>query len=536
MAQIPYRANLQSMTFPMISELSGRTIINPQADNTYTRYVSSDGQAPIDVGVPQIFYCHNVMPATYGWQSIRFNKVFLPNPAQAPDSDFENTRLIYAAQVITSGSPPVETITSTGFKSYLAITGAGANRVSVLVPSYSTWSGVNGAPNLPVGCVMTVATINGASYIYFSGVGCYIYDNNTNSLIPRPLTGLDLSATLGIVSANGYLNAWNKTGVAWSSTVNVEDFVPSDVSGAGGGQVQEAKGEIVTAVATSLGYILYTKENAVSVIYSGNAEFPWNFKAIPASGGVSSSEVVSLDQAAGLQQVYSTNGMQQVTHARCNTVLPAVTDFIAGNTFEDFNSVTNLFTVTHFNWTMRKKLAVVADRYIVLSYGLSPTEDMTHALIIDLTQTRMGKIKLTHTSCFELRSLNAEVTEIPRDSIAFLQRDGTVQVVDFSLLESAPDSVLVMGKYQYVRQRMLELNQLEIENVETGDDFEAFAWPSLNGKDLNAAVPGYLMDMSARYRKYTWDGALGVNVSWLFKGTFNINSLIGWFSLVGNPQ
>lgn len=530
MAQIPYRANLQSMTWPMLSELSGRTIINPQADNTYARFVSSDGQAPVDTGVPQIMYCHNVMPSTYGWQSIRFNTVFTPNPGIPTDSDFENCRLIYGAQILAG-----DVLASTGYKSYLAITGSGHDRVKVINPATNEWVGIFGVPDLPYGCVMTVATINGVSYIYFSGVGCYVYLDAFASLVPRTLVGLDTAATLGIVPANGYLNAWNKTGVAWSSTVDVEDFVPSDISGAGGGQVQEAKGEIVTAVATALGYILYTKENAVSVIYSGNAEFPWNFKAIPASGGVSSSDVVSQEQAAGLQQVYSTNGLQQVTHARCNTVLPAITDFIAGNIFEDYDTTTDTFTQTKFNWTMRKKLAVVADRYVILSYGLSPTADMTHAIIIDLTQTRMGKVKLTHTSCFELRSLTNNVTEIPRDSIAFLQRDGTTKVVDFSLLEDATDTVLMLGKYQYVRQRLIELNQLEVETVETPDAFTALAIPSLNGKTLGTPVTGYQLENSDGYRKFVWDGAIGTNVTWVFKGTFNINSLIGWFSLVGNP-
>lgn len=535
MAQIPYRANLQPMTFPLLSELSGRTVINPQSDNTYARYVSSDGQSPIDTGVPQIVYCHNVMPSTYGLQSIRFNIVYNP-PIGETGLDFERTDRIYAAQVTSSGTPPVESIISTGFKSQLAIAGTGLDKVYVVEPAINTWKKVLGAPNIPLGTIVSVATVNGASYIYFSFIGCYIYNNVTNTLTERVLAGLDKTATIGIVAANGYLNAYNKTGVAWSSTVNVEDFVPSSTSGAGGGQVQEARGEIVTAVATNLGYILYTKENAVSVIFSGNAEFPWNFKAIPASGGVSSVEVVSQEQAAGFQQVYSTNGMQQVTHARCSTVTPNVTDFIAGNTFEDFNSTTNQFEVTKFDWAMRKKLSVVCDRYIVISYGLSPTADMTHALILDLTQTRMGKIKLHHTSCFELRSINSAVTELPRDSIAFLQRDGTVKVIDFSLMENADDSVLILGKYQYVRQKLMELNQLEVECVETSDTFNAYALPSLNGKSFQAAMPGYLAESSENYRKYYWNGAIGTNVSWLFKGSFNINSLIGWFSLVGNPS
>lgn len=534
MAQIPYRANLQSMTFPLLSELSGRTIINPQADNTYARFVSSDGQSPIDVGIPQIFYCHNVMPATYGWQSIRFNTVYSP-PVIGTGLNFQSTKRIYAAQVITSGTPPVESIVSTGFKTQIAIAGIGTTGVYVVDPVTTLWKQVSGSPALVSTTIMSVATVNGASYIYFSGIGCYIYNNNTNTLTERVLTGLDKVATIGIVSANGYLNAYNKTGVVWSSTVNVEDFVPSDTSGAGGGQVQEARGDIVTAIPTSLGYILYTKENAVSVIFSGNAEFPWNFKSIPSSGGVSSAEVVSEEQISGFQQVYSTNGMQQITHAKCATVTPNVTDFISGNTFEDFDTVTNTFVTSKFDWAMRKKLAVICDRYIVVSYGMDPTADMTHALVLDLTQTRMGKIKIQHTSCFELRSLNAQVTEIPRDSIAFLQRDGTVKVVDFSLLETADDSVLIMGKFQYVRQKLIELNQIEVENVETDDTFTAWAMPSLNGKNIDRTTQGYLMESSDNYRKYTFDGEIGTNVSTLFTGTFNINAIILWFSLVGNP-
>lgn len=521
------------MTFPLLSELSGRTIINPQTDNTYQRFMSADGQSPVDTGVPSIFYCHNVMPATYGWQSITYGTQFTSPPGTY---DFERIDLIYGGQVVTSGSPPVESLVSTGFKTYIALIGSGLGKVWVINPASNSWIQAAGAPFIPAGCVISVATINGVSYIYFSNVGCYIYNNTSNTLIPRFLLGTTPTEIIGLVAANGYLNAFSKSGVAWSSTVNVEDFIPSDTSGAGGGQVQEARGDIVTAVATSLGYILYTKENAVSAIYSGNADFPWNFKSIPASGGVSGVDVVSQQQAAGYQQVYSTNGIQQVAHQRCNTVFPNVTDFIAGNVFEDFDTLTNTFEVTKFDWSMRKKLAVVADRYIVISYGKFPDTDLTHALVLDLTQTRMGKLRIQHTCCFELRSLNSQVTELPRDSLAFLQKDGTVKVVDFSLMQAAPDSVLIMGKYQYVRQKNLELNELEVENVETGDDFQALAMPSLNGKTFQPAMPGYLLDSANNYRRFTWDGAIGSNVSWLFKGTFNINSLIGWFSLAGNPN
>lgn len=531
MAQIPYRANLQSMTFPLLSELSGRTVINPQADNTYQRFMSSDGQSPVDTGVPSIYYCHNVMPGTYGWQSVSYTTRF---PAISSTLNFQQADLIYGATVVNNADGTTS-IVGTGFKTYIAISFTGPNRVYIINPATDTWILVNNAPLIAETTEITVANINGSSYIYFSNIGCYIYNSNTNALVPRTLAGLAAGEILGIVAANGYLNAWTKSAIAWSSTVDVEDFVPSDTSGAGGGQVQEARGDIVICIATSLGYIMYTKENAVSVIYSGNASFPWNFKNISSSGGVASSSVVSKEPAQGYQQAYTTKGMQQVSHARCNTIVPNVTDFIAGNVFEDFNSSTNVFTQTKTEGTMRKKIAVVADRYVVVSYGISPSAAMTHALVLDIAQNRMGKLKILHNSCFELRALDVSSTEIPRDSLAFLQTDGTVKVVDFSLGQAATDSVLMLGKFQYVRQKLIELNTLEVENVETGDDFTAWLVPSLNGKTQDVYIQGYLLETANNYRKFSWDGHIGVNVSWLFKGTFNINSAIGWFTLAGNP-
>lgn len=531
MAQIPFRCNLQSMSFPMLSKLSGRTIINPQADQTYARFVSSDGQSPVDIGVPQIMYCHNVMPSTQGWQSISYTKVFNQT---SPQEGWRISEAILFYGAVPSGA----SLVSTGYKSYL---GVGLSQDGTLKKLFyintvtKAWTPMLGVGQFSSVFNVTVATVNGVSYIYVGGNGCWFFNDQTGTSVFRVLAGLNLGTTLGIVSANGYLNAFNKTGVAWSSVINVEDFVPSDTSGAGGGQVQEAKGEIVTAIATNLGYILYTKENAVSVTYSGNAEFPWNFKAIQSAGGIASPDVVSKDQALGYQQMYSTNGLQQVSHAKCITVAPNITDFIAGNVFEDFNPATNTFEVTEFDWTMRKRIAVIADRYIILSYGLTPIADYTHAIVIDLTQNRLGKLKITHTCCFELRSLDSVNTEIPRDSIAMLTTNGETFVVNFSIDTPSTDSVLLIGKMQYVRQKLLELNQLEIENVAAGGNFQSLVLPSLNGKNFTPAVPGFLQESSADYRRYTWDGALGVNVSYLFKGTFNINSLVGWFSLVGNP-
>lgn len=534
MAQIPFRANTQTMTFPLLSELSGQTIIVPQQDQTFVPGVSvpstaSEGnsQVPADRGVPQIYYAHNVMPSTYGYQSVGYDTVYSGiNWESIPPADlkFESAKQIQGGQIVS------DLPASTGFKSYLSVPKSGPNSVFVLDPTSRQWKIVQNAPVVLDTTEVSVATVNGVSYIFFSFIGVYIYDNNTNSLILRTLAGLDVTKVLGIVSTNGYLFAYKPTAVAWSSVVNVEDFVPSDVSGAGGGAIQEARGEIVTCRTTSLGLILYTTGNAVSCIYSGNADFPWNFKHISSSGGISSSELVSEEQTGGFQQVYSTNGFQQIGHTGCKTVSPQMTDFIAGHLFEDYDSITGQFSSVEFDWIMRKGLAVIADRYIVVSYGLYPDQDFTHAIVLDITQNRMGKLKVVHSNCFELRSLFSTITETPRGSIAFLQSNGDVKAVNFNFNAEAPDSVLFMGKYQYVRQRGLELHSVELENVKIGADFQLKGFPTLDGKNYLPEQVGYLAEASGNYRNFLFSSLVGKNISLLFTGRFNIISLCLWFS------
>lgn len=538
MAQIPFRANVQTMTFPLLSELSGQTIIVPQQDQTYVPGVSvpataaeGSSQVPADRGIPQIYYAHNVMPSTQGFQSIGYDLLYSGiNWQGVPESavKFNSPKYIQGGQII-SGKP-----VATGFSSYITIPKEGSNSIFILEPSTKQWLLVAGAPFVTANTQISVATVNGVSYIYFSNIGAYIYDNNSNALIPRTLNGLDVNAVIGLVSPNGYLFAYKSDAVAWSSVVDVEDFVPSDVSGAGGGSVQEARGSIVTCRTTSLGLILYTTGNAVSVVYSGNADFPWNFKHISSSGGISDPELVSDEQTGGFQQVYSTNGFQQIGHTGCRTISPQMTDFIAGHLFEDYDIVTNQFSSVEFDWTMRKTLAVIADRYVVVSYGLYPAQDFTHAIVLDLTQNRMGKLKITHASCFELRSLNPETTETPRGSIAFLQSNGDVRAVNFNFNAAASDSVLFMGKYQYVRQRGLEIHEVELENVKAGADFKLQAFPTLDGKNYQPSVQGYLAEASGNYRKFLFSSMVGKNISLMFTGRFNLVSLVLWFSPHGN--
>jgi hypothetical protein len=70
------------------------------------------------------------------------------------------------------------------------------------------------------------------------------------------------------------LLAWNETTLYWSSTTDPTDFTPSLATGAGSGGVQNIKGAITIAAPISTGLIVYSNQNAVAAVYSGNARFP----------------------------------------------------------------------------------------------------------------------------------------------------------------------------------------------------------------------------------------------------------------------
>lgn len=517
MAQIPYRANTQTSLFPLLSQLSSQTVIDPSADHTYVRAMNpSETAAPTDFGIPQVMYAHNVMPSTYGFQSVGFIDQY---PAYGGGVNFENASLVISTDRIRTYVAPDYKVSGTLY--FLSQAG--------------TWVQAAGAPTgLHAGTPVSTATVNGVTYICVATVGTYRYTVGTNTLEKVTLQGLDDANVRGVVASSGYLITWSRTGVAWSSVNDPLDFVPSDISGAGAGEIQDAAGDIVFCQSTAYGFIVYTTNNAVSVTFSGNATFPFNFKAINAAGGIASSDLVC-KEAISSQYAYTTNGMQQIYHTGGKTTLPFLTDFVAGQLFEDFNEDTNTFEVSYFSTTMRKKLTLVADRYLVLSYGMVQNAEMTHAIVIDIVQTRMGKLKIKHNACFELRNIAPEVIETPRRSIAFLQANGAVKVVDFNTDALNSHGVILYGKYQVARTNETGLEKVQLENVPDATKVTVIDMMSYDGKNFKAQKGGFLMDeQSEGYLKTYLFNTEAKSHTLLIKGKFNINGLVFWFTAGGD--
>ncbi len=505
MSQTTYRGNLSAKTFPFISDEFGRSIIVPQSDNTFNRQVQSQEDADKDIGIPQIYYAHNVLPNASGLQSVGYTTLI-------SGTSVTNFTQIFILR--DSGE----------HKAYWGITATGQ--------TYLYFGGSWLASTvIPANSFVTTAFISGVTYCYIQGFGCIFLNFIDNTFNPAVLVGLNITGpdqTIGICASAGYMIAWNHIAVAWSSTLSPVDFVPSLVTGAGGGNVEGAKGTITLCQPLLLGFIVYTTGNAVAALYSGNSRFPYQFREIVSSGGLTSASLIASGSQTGAHYVYTTSGFQQISTSQTITAFPEVTDFISGKIFEDFDETTNTFIEILLTNTMQKAISLVSDRYLVISYGIA---SLTHALVYDLGQKRWGKLKVPHVQCFEFQITNAAVTEIPKQSIGFLQANGTVVTVDFSVKSVSSSGILILGKYQYVRARLLTMEEINLENIQANAIFSLTLLTAFDGKNYTQSVPT-LSYSSGLFRKYN-TRKTGVNHSLLFKGGFNIASVVLVFNLHG---
>lgn len=504
MAQISYRGNLSAKVFPFVSEVFGQTVIIPGPDQNFSRQLVSAEDLDKDRGIPQMYYCHNVMPCAEGFQSIGYTAVI-----NDTKSNFINQYTLRD----TAGNEVFYSHTSDG-KNYILPFGG------------TTWTQINdiaGTAGVPI----SIATLNGQTFIYFAKIGCYTYSATSNTLVPIVLTGLDATTVVGITSSAGYLIAWTENSIAWSSTVSHDiptdpiDFVPSLATGAGGGNVEAAKGKLTICAPHYLGFIIYTTDNAVAAVYSGNARYPFNLREIVNSGGLANSSLISVDSGSGNHYAYTTSGLQLVSISQTQTTLPELTDFIAGRYFEDFDENALLMYHQILVAPMKKAINVISDRYLVVSYGIS---SLTHALVFDLVQKRFGKLKQPHVSCFEWKQLSPEVIETPKQSIGFLKADGSIVTVDFSYASDTSHGVMLLGKYQLSRLRLMTLEQVTLENIRVGNVFNLYAAASIDGKNLLPAVEGYLAVSNGPLRVYNFHQT-GVNHTLIAKGSFYCSSL-----------
>ena len=73
MAQFTFRLNVNSAQFPFLSKQIGATVIKNPQDTYYVAPNLFSGEvADKNIGIPQLYFCENVMPTGYGFRSVAF--------------------------------------------------------------------------------------------------------------------------------------------------------------------------------------------------------------------------------------------------------------------------------------------------------------------------------------------------------------------------------------------------------------------------------------------------------------------------------
>lgn len=522
MSQIKYRGNLSARAFPLIAEQFGRTVIVGGQDQNFNRQVVSAEDIDKDRGIPQVYYCHNVMPTAEGLQSVGYLN-------QWPGNNVTTFKSIY------------NTRSNTADYVQLAHTSTGTNYI--LRPFFGTvWELINTIPGDTGVAQVTTAVISGQTYFCFAGLGVYYLNTATFTLDKITLIGITDAAVKGIVSSSSYLIAWTGTYIGWASAVahvavtDPFDFTPSLLTGAGGGQIDTIRGSITVCVNHYLGFIIYTANNAVGAMYSGNARFPFNFKEIIGVGGLEDIDLVSSDSDAGNHYAFTYSGMQLVGMTGAKSVMSEVTDFLAGKYFEDFDDASKAFVRTVLTVPMNKAINMISDRYLVISYGkfITNRQELTHAIVFDAAQQRFGKFKLDHVASFEWNTkhfLTEDLADSARTSIGFLQKDGTIKTVTFVSGASNSNGTLILGKYQYTRQRVMTLDGVEFENVFPTSTFSVSNLLSVDGKNT-ALAPVTALAPAGNLRKYACRQT-GINHSLLIQGNFFLSDVLLTFHMNG---
>lgn len=513
MAHISYRANLSSAIFPLTYNNVGGTVIVPGPDQNYDRRVDPAGEQKT-AGIPQAIFLENVLPTEYGYQSVGyFDLPSIP---------------LSVGQYITFAY-----LTNDNF--IAAQTSAPTNRWAInkhnnILNAASPWNFQTTGPS-DVWNTFDYGTafVRGYNYGYIPNVGgvkiteggILLWEHWVQS---EPFT--NFNGGYLIASHNYLVGITPTTGeVQWSSTTAPTDFTPSLVTGAGSTIPNEFNSLVVGVRNTSEGFIMYCTRNAIAATYTGNSRYPWKFREIDGAYGYDRNDDIAGPKGAEAHYaIDAQKTLRAVTTSGAQKIAPEVSTWLRGQpALESWNNTSKQVTVTSLAGAkLRTWLRYVMNRYLFLSYTdarLSLTNDYQHILVYDTLLQRYGRLKVDHYFIWEYDG-----------NVYFLSRTGQCKMLRFDLAVSAAahDATLILGKFQYVRSRHIDLHNVRTEHG-LDSNYTVGVISSLAGTTAGTytqLVPSYTSPDANEY-----DCRLtGMNHQIVIRGKFDINTLNLTFS------
>lgn len=537
------RGNLASAIWPFYTDAAGRTIVVPGNDENFDRYNAAN-TVP-DKGVPQVLYLHNTMPIAGGFQSVGYDLIVSP---LAGVSNFD--------QAFALRTPDLA--------NFIFVPAGGQNYI--YSGNTKAWMPVSPVPPGAIreGVTVTTAFVQGQTYYCYANYGTFFYDDINNVMVRVVWVNntLDDTKVVAICAANGYLLACTETAIAWSSLTNPLDFTPNIDTGAGGGNIQDAKGKINFILSINGGFLIYCDKNVVGASYSNNANFPYIFLEVPDSGGCDDPNRVAWQSNIDTHLAYTTSGLQLFNKSQATGIMPEAADFLAAQIYEDFDEDTLTFSQVDLDTPLSVKISAVSDRYLVVSYGVEPGA-FTFALVQDTVLNRWGKLKLDHVCSFDYNNpspfgpltynqlmnvtlfglganttyndllVTQQVQSLPKKTLAFLQQDGTVYTVNFDLTMANSSGVFIIGKFQHVRNNVIVHQRTDIETVKASSAFNYWLLPTFDGKDFGPAQTTMLTSKGAKARTFSQRFTAN-NFSGIIKGSYNLTSYTIYYTIGGS--
>ena len=523
MSLIPYRANLSSAVFPMTLADAGRTVIAPQYDQNFDRRVDPAGEQK-DAGIPQAMYMENVIPTVNGFQSVGYTARNVLPPSGSANPVY--TRAVF---VVPDTASEAVILARSDNAAY-------ADVVSTEVTGSIGWQTHAGATK-PSGLYHSIAFVRGTNY-WCDRTYLYTFTINpvnkqvTFTDISGSVTGVTVANIKHICSSFNYLILLMDDGtIHWSSTTTPTDFTVSLVTGAGS-TVPSGAQNANFLVQHPEGFYIYCSNSVVFAQYTGNSRYPFRFLPVSDAGGYTDPNSVSGSYSSANQYGLDvSNKVQIISGTAAQLVAPEISSYLERKVVKDvFNYSTNVFSLLNAFQPAIGRLTLILDRYLILSfsvdYDLSQLE-FDYAFVYDTLLQRYGVLKVRHS--FVVAG-NKDVLFIPL-------RGGEIPyTLNFSLLAGTHQGVLLLGKFQFVRDRLLQIEEIELESSKDisgggSQNLSVLLFPSLDGK--NFLDPVTLATEITKHLVVIKTHKTAKNHSIMLKGAFDVNTLELHFRVAG---
>ena len=568
MAQYNFRLNVTAAQFPFLSYQGGATVITPNQDTYYIKPNAFSGtESDKNIGVPQIMFCENVMPTSFGVQSVNF--INSTNP-------FDGGVLV-ADQLFYVISP-------VDGQRYLTNFDRVSGRLYIYSHEQKHWQMMFTGPahDFPYA---TVAIVQGRTFVYLRGMtglweflGYNTFTGFFNGVDITPLGISDLSSFSGIVGANNYLILYTPYALYYtipdSIPGNIPDFTPSlGPTGAATETPSVLRGLIEVCFPVADGFVMFTSTSIIAAYYSGNIRFPWSYRELENSAPIVSLDSVAVDRENYARYVNTTGGILKLAKSSATPMYPEATEFFSTGRYEYYDWPTHSILFRDTTEPVNIGVAYVGGRWLVLSYGERAENIFTHAIIWDEHLKRWGKVAVHHVRAIEFFGVappGEEITNDPKTyqdlldaqwtyqylidaglpysifgganfpgnptlglqykSLGFVTDNGIVQIIDFTVKpQEDPISVAMFGKIQLTRNHRFKITDVWSENFNLGQPTNYTNLNIIATKDMRNTlkiVPGWVRSAENQMVHHQFHGCEGANHILRYEGDFILSSII----------